>query len=70
MRKSPKSAATRAIDFDTQVGWGYANATDRRITYPKLSEVWALRTCTGDEDWWLLATSWAISFKPPIGPAM
>ena len=39
--------------FDTQVGWGYANATDRRITYPKLSEAWALRTRTGDEDWWL-----------------
>ena len=39
--------------FDTQVGWGYANATDRRITYPKLSEVWALRTQTGNEDWWL-----------------
>jgi hypothetical protein len=39
--------------FDTQVGWGYANATSERITYPKLSEVWALRTQTGDEDWWL-----------------
>ena len=39
--------------FDTQVGWGYANATDRRITFPKLSEVWALRTQTGNEDWWL-----------------
>ena len=39
--------------FDVQVGWGYANATNARITYPKLSEVWALRTQTGDEDWWL-----------------
>ena len=39
--------------FDTQVGWGYANATSERITYPKLSEVWALRTQTGNEDWWL-----------------
>ena len=39
--------------FDVQVGWGYANATGDRITYPKLSEVWALRTQTGDEDWWL-----------------
>jgi hypothetical protein len=39
--------------FDIQVGWGYANATSDRITYPKLSEAWALRTRTGDEDWWL-----------------
>ena len=39
--------------FDVQVGWGYANATNARITYPKLSEAWALRTQTGDEDWWL-----------------
>jgi hypothetical protein len=39
--------------FDIQVGWGYANATGDRITFPKLSEVWALRTQTGDEDWWL-----------------
>ncbi len=29
--------------FDIQVGWGYANTTSERITFPKLSEVWALR---------------------------
>ena len=39
--------------FDIQVGWGYANCTSDRITYPKISEEWALRTRTGDEDWWL-----------------
>ena len=39
--------------FDTQVGWGYANATSDRITYPMIAEAWALRTRTGDEDWWL-----------------
>ena len=39
--------------FDVQVGWGYANATVDRIAFPKLSEGWALRTQTGDEDWWL-----------------
>ncbi len=39
--------------FDTQVGYGYANATDARIVYPALAERWALRTRTGDEDWWL-----------------
>lgn len=44
--------------FDLQVGWGYANATSGtsgRITYPELSTGWALRTRTGDEDWWLFA---------------
>ena len=39
--------------FDTQVGFGYANATPARITYPMLSVGWVLRTQTGDEDWWL-----------------
>jgi len=39
--------------FDPQVGWGYANATASRINFPLLSVGWALRTQTGDEDWWL-----------------
>jgi hypothetical protein len=39
--------------FDVQVGWGYANATSERITYPKEAEAWALRTETNNEDWWL-----------------
>lgn len=39
--------------FDTQVGWGYANATPARLTFPKLAQVQALRTETGNEDWWL-----------------
>ena len=39
--------------FDVQVGWGYANATQDRIAYPKLAEGWGLRTRQGDEDWWL-----------------
>jgi len=39
--------------FDPQVGYGYANATPARITYPMLSVGWVLRTQTGDEDWWL-----------------
>ena len=39
--------------FDPQVGWGYANATGRRITFPELAVGWALRTQSGDEDWWL-----------------
>jgi hypothetical protein len=39
--------------FDPQVGWGYANATRERITFPDLAVGWALRTQTGDEDWWL-----------------
>ena len=41
--------------FDPQVGYGYANATDRRINHPKLATGWVLRTQTGDEDWWLFA---------------
>ena len=39
--------------FDVQVGWGYANSTAQRITFPALSEGWALRSKTGNEDWWL-----------------
>lgn len=39
--------------FDHQVGYGYANATADRIVYPTIAERWALRTRTGDEDWWL-----------------
>ena len=39
--------------FDTQVGWGYANATPARLTFPKLAQVQVLRTETGNEDWWL-----------------
>jgi len=42
--------------FDIQVGWGYANATSGtfgRITFPDVSIGWALRTETGNEDWWL-----------------
>jgi len=41
--------------FDPQVGWGYANATSQRINHPELAAGWALRTRTGDEDWWLFA---------------
>ncbi len=41
--------------FDPQVGWGYANATSARINHPELATGWALRTQTGDEDWWLFA---------------
>ncbi|MDE0882516.1 MAG: M60 family metallopeptidase [Myxococcota bacterium] len=41
--------------FDPQVGYGYANATPHRINHPKLATGWALRTQTGDEDWWLFA---------------
>lgn len=39
--------------FDTQVGWGYANASNQRITYPKHTDAQALRLETGNEDWWL-----------------
>lgn len=39
--------------FDPQVGWGYANATSARINHPEGATGWALRTRTGDEDWWL-----------------
>ena len=41
--------------FDIQVGYGYANATSHRLNFPMLSMGWALRTQTGDEDWWLFA---------------
>ena len=41
--------------FDTQVGWGYANATNARINHPMVAMEWALRTRLGDEDWWLFA---------------
>jgi hypothetical protein len=41
--------------FDPQVGYGYANATGQRINHPLLATRWALRTQTGDEDWWLFA---------------
>jgi hypothetical protein len=41
--------------FDPQVGWGYANATPSRINFPEEATGWALRTRTGDEDWWLFA---------------
>ncbi len=41
--------------FDPQVGWGYANATPARLNFPSIAEGWALRTRTGDEDWWLFA---------------
>lgn len=41
--------------FDPQVGYGYANATPERINHPALAAGWALRTKTGDEDWWLFA---------------
>ena len=45
---------SRATGSSTsQVGWGYANATSARITFPQLSEVWALRTEQDDVDWWL-----------------
>lgn len=49
---SPRMYESQWI-FDVQVGWGYANATSNRITFPKVSESWALRTETGNEDWWL-----------------
>jgi len=39
--------------FDEQVGYGYANATKDRIVFPALALPWALRTQTGNEDWWL-----------------
>jgi hypothetical protein len=39
--------------FDPQVGWGYANATPRRINYPKSVENQALRTDPNSTDWWL-----------------
>ena len=39
--------------FDIQVGWGYANATSKRIIGPDIAEAWTLRTRLGDEDWWL-----------------
>lgn len=41
--------------FDPQVGYGYANASGERINHPDLAVGWALRTKTGDEDWWLFA---------------
>lgn len=41
--------------FDPQVGFGYANASSDRINHPALAVGWALRTKTGDEDWWLFA---------------
>jgi len=39
--------------FDEQVGYGYANATKDRIAFPAIALPWALRTQTGNEDWWL-----------------
>ena len=39
--------------FDPQVGWGYANASDRRINYPKAVDRQVLRTAEGQTDWWL-----------------
>ncbi len=50
----PRSYETHWI-FDIQVGWGYANATSARLNFPDLAAGWALRTRTGDEDWWLFA---------------
>ncbi len=41
--------------FDPQVGFGYANASSDRINHPAVATEWALRTRTGDEDWWLFA---------------
>ncbi|MBX2799987.1 MAG: M60 family metallopeptidase [Myxococcales bacterium] len=49
--------------FDPQVGWGYANATSDRIDYPQLAMGWALRTQTGDEDWWLFGHEMGHQFQ-------
>ncbi|MEO1270428.1 MAG: M60 family metallopeptidase [Myxococcota bacterium] len=51
--------------FDPQVGWGYANATPARITYPLLSEGWAMRTQLGNEDWWLFGHELGHQFQTP-----
>jgi hypothetical protein len=39
--------------FDTQVGYGYANAGVDRVAYPFAAEQWALRTDLTNEDMWL-----------------
>ena len=61
---APRRYASHWI-FDPQVGWGYANATASRINFPRLSEGWALRTRTGDEDWWLFGHELGHQFQTP-----
>jgi hypothetical protein len=58
----PRSYASHWL-FDPQVGYGYANATSGRINFPELATSWALRTQTGDEDWWLFAHEMGHQFQ-------
>jgi len=59
---APRTYASHWL-FDPQVGFGYANATPARIDFPELATGWALRTETGNEDWWLFGHEMGHQFQ-------